>query len=64
VFLSLGHDLFDSLLVTVLTSRISLYIVTLAQSIDVVRDFLLVTSGNGVMTKTDGTTLKPRASCG
>jgi hypothetical protein len=30
---------------------ISLYIVTLAQSIDVVRDFLLVTSGNGVMTK-------------
>jgi hypothetical protein len=43
---------------------ISLYIVTLAQSIDVVRDFLLVTSGNGVMTKTDGTALKPRASCG
>jgi hypothetical protein len=27
-------------------------------------DFLLVTSGNGVMTKTDGIALKPRASCG
>jgi hypothetical protein len=30
---------------------ISLYIITLAQSICVVRDFLLVMSGNGVMTK-------------
>jgi hypothetical protein len=43
---------------------ISLYIVTLAQSNCVVRDFLLVTSSNGVMTKTDGTALKPRASYG
>jgi hypothetical protein len=41
-----------------------LYIVALAQSSSVVRDFLLVTSGNGVMTKTDGTAIKPRASCG
>jgi hypothetical protein len=41
-----------------------LYIVTLAQSIDVAWDLLLVTSGNGVMTKTDGTAMKPRASCG
>jgi hypothetical protein len=41
-----------------------LYIVTLAQSIGVARDSLLVTSGNGVMTKTDGTAMKPRASCG
>jgi hypothetical protein len=41
-----------------------LYIVTLAQSIGVTRDFLLVTSGNGVMTKIGGTALKPRASCG
>jgi hypothetical protein len=43
---------------------ISLYIVTLTQSISVTRDFLLVTSSNGVMTKTDGTAMKPRASCG
>jgi hypothetical protein len=43
---------------------ISMYIVTLAQSISVTRDFLLVTSGNGVMTKTDGTVMKLRASCG
>jgi hypothetical protein len=40
-----------------------LYIVTLAQSIGVARDFLLVTSSNGVMTKTDGVVTKPRASC-
>jgi hypothetical protein len=40
-----------------------LYIVTLTQSISVTRDFLLVTSGNGVMTKTDGTAMKLRASC-
>jgi hypothetical protein len=64
LFISSGHDLFGSLLVTVLTGRVSSYIATLAQSIDVVRDFLLVMSGNGVMTKTDGTALKPRASCG
>jgi hypothetical protein len=31
-----------------------LYIVILDQSICVVRDFLLVMSGNGVMTKTSG----------
>jgi hypothetical protein len=43
---------------------ISLYIVTLAQSICVAWDFLLVTSGNGVITKTDGAATKPRASCG
>jgi hypothetical protein len=41
-----------------------LYIITLAQSICVVRDFLLVMSGNGVMTKTGGAVTKPRASCG
>jgi hypothetical protein len=41
-----------------------LYIVTLAQSIGVTQGFLLVMSGNGVMTKTDGATPKPRASCG
>jgi hypothetical protein len=41
-----------------------LYIVTLAQSSYVVQDFLLVTSGNGVMTKIDGTAIKPRASYG
>jgi hypothetical protein len=41
-----------------------LYIVTLAQSIGVARDFLLVMSGNGVMTKTDGAATKPGASCG
>jgi hypothetical protein len=40
-----------------------LYIVTLAQSIGVAQDFLLVTYGNGVMTKTDGAVAKPRASC-
>jgi hypothetical protein len=33
------------------------------QSIGVARDFLLVTSSNGVMTKTDGAVTKPRASC-
>ena len=43
---------------------ISLYIVTLAQSIGVAQDFLLVTFGNGVVTKTDGAVTKPRASCG
>jgi hypothetical protein len=41
-----------------------LYIITLAQSICVVRDFLLVMSSNGVMTKTGGAVTKPRASCG
>jgi hypothetical protein len=60
---SSGHDLFGPLLVTVLTGRISLYIVTLAQSIGVARDFLLVTSGNGIMTKIDGAATKARASC-
>jgi hypothetical protein len=40
-----------------------LYIVTLAQSIGVARDFLLVTSGNGVMTKLDDVVTKPRAFC-
>jgi hypothetical protein len=64
LFISWGHNLFGSLLVTVLTGRVSLYIVTLAQSIGVAWDFLLVTSGNGVVTKTDGATTKPRASCG
>jgi hypothetical protein len=39
------------------------YIVILAQPIGVARDFLLVTSGNGVMTKTDGAATKSRASC-
>jgi hypothetical protein len=63
LFISSGHDLFGSLLVTVLTDRVSLYIVTLAQSNGVARDFLLVTSSNGVMTKTDGTVTTPRASC-
>jgi hypothetical protein len=42
---------------------ISLYIVTLAQFICVVWDFLLVMFGNGVMTTTDGAVTKPRASC-
>jgi hypothetical protein len=64
LFISLGHDLFDSLLVTVLTGRVSLYIVTLAKSISVARDFLLVMSGNGAMTKTDGAMTKPRAFYG
>jgi hypothetical protein len=40
-----------------------LYIVTLVQSIGVARDILLVMSGNGVMTKTDGAMTKPRAFC-
>jgi hypothetical protein len=40
-----------------------LYIVTLAQSICVARDFLLVMSGNGVMIKTGGAVTKPRAFC-
>jgi hypothetical protein len=64
LFISSGRDLFDSLLVTILTGRVSLYIVTLAQSIGVAWGFLLVTSGNGVVTKTDGAATKPRASCG
>jgi hypothetical protein len=46
-----------------LIGRVSLYIVTLAQSIGAARDFLLVTSGNGVMTKTDGATTRLRAFC-
>jgi hypothetical protein len=41
-----------------------LYIVTLAQSACDARDFLLVMSDNGVMTKTDGAVTKSRASCG
>jgi hypothetical protein len=36
LFTSSGHDLFGSLLVIVLTGRVSLYIVTLAQFICVV----------------------------
>jgi hypothetical protein len=42
---------------------ISLYIVILDQSICVARDLLLVTSSNGVMTKTNGAATRPRASC-
>jgi hypothetical protein len=41
-----------------------LYIAILAQSICDAWDFLLVTSGNGVVTKTDGAATKPRASYG
>jgi hypothetical protein len=63
LFSSSGHDLFGSLLVTVLTGRVFSYIAILAQSNCVTRDFLLVTSSNGVMTKTDGVVTKPRASC-
>jgi hypothetical protein len=63
LFISSGHNLFGSLLVTVLTGRVSLYIITLAQSIYVVRDFLLVMFDNGVMTKTGGAVTKPRAFC-
>jgi hypothetical protein len=63
MFISSGHDLFGSLLVTILIGRVSLYIVTLAQSSCVVRDFLLVMSGNGVMTKTNGAATKPGAFC-
>jgi hypothetical protein len=59
----LGHDLFVSLLVTILTGGVSFYIVILAQSSCVARDFSLVTSGNGVMTKTDGAAMRLRASC-
>jgi hypothetical protein len=51
LFISSGHDLFDSLLVTVLTGRVFSYIAILAQSNCVARDFLLITSSNGVMTK-------------
>jgi hypothetical protein len=40
-----------------------LYIVILAQYICAAWDFLLITSGNGVMTKIDGAATKPRASC-
>jgi hypothetical protein len=40
-----------------------LYIVILAQSICVVWDFLLVMSGNDVMTKSGGAMTKPRAFC-
>jgi hypothetical protein len=40
---------------------ISLYIVTLTQFICVAWDFLLVMSRNGVMTKTGGAVMKPRA---
>jgi hypothetical protein len=63
LFISSGHDLFDTLLVTVLTGRVSLYIVTLTQFICVAWDFLLVMSDNGVMTKTSGAVTKPRAFC-
>jgi hypothetical protein len=63
LFISSGHHLFGSLLVIILTGGVSLYIVILAQSICAARDFLLVTSNNGVMTKTDGALMKPRASC-
>jgi hypothetical protein len=63
VFISSGHDLFGSLLVTILTSRVSLYIVTLAQSIGVARDFLLVMSGIGVISKIEDTATKPGAFC-
>jgi hypothetical protein len=38
--------------------------VILAQSSCVVRDFLLDTSSNGVVTKIGGAAMKPRASCG
>jgi hypothetical protein len=41
-----------------------LYIFTIAQTNGVARDFLLVTSGNAVVTKTDGAATKPRVSCG
>ena len=41
-----------------------MYIVTLAYSNGVARDFLLVMPGNGVMTKIGDTALKPRASGG
>jgi hypothetical protein len=61
LFISSGHDLFGSLVVTVLIGGVSLYIVTIAQSIGVARDFLLVMSGNGVMTKLDDVATKPRA---
>jgi hypothetical protein len=64
LFLLSGHYLFGSLLVIILTGGVSLYIVTLDQSSCVARDFLLVTSGNGVVTKTDGAATKSRASCG
>jgi hypothetical protein len=40
-----------------------LYIVTLVQFICVMRDFLLVMYGNGVMAKTGGVVTKPRAFC-
>jgi hypothetical protein len=40
-----------------------LYIVILAQYICVAWDFLLITLGNDVMTKTDGAATRPRASC-
>jgi hypothetical protein len=51
LFISSGHDLFGSLLVTVLTGRVFSYIAILAQFNCVAQDFLLVTSSNGVMTK-------------
>jgi hypothetical protein len=61
MFSSSGHDLFGSLLVTIFTGGVSLVYYHLAQSICVVRDFLLVLSDNGVMTKTGGAVTKPRA---
>ena len=64
LFISSGHDLFDSLLVTVLIGRVFSYIAILAQSIGAARDFLLVMSGIGVMTKINDAASKPRASCG
>jgi hypothetical protein len=64
LFISSGHDLFDFLLVIILTGRVSLYIFTLTQSICITWDFLLVMSGNAIMIKTEGAATKPRASCG
>jgi hypothetical protein len=64
LFISSGHDLFGSLLVTIHTGGVSLCILSpLPKSNCVVRDFLLVLSDNGVMTKTGGAVMKPRAFC-
>jgi hypothetical protein len=63
LFISKGHDLFGFLLVIILTGGVSFLYCHLAQFIYVILDSLLITSCNGVMTKTDGATTRPRASC-
>jgi hypothetical protein len=62
--ISSSHDLFGSLLVTILTGGVSLCTLSPLPNSFVSREiFLLVMSDNGVMTKTSGAMTKPRAFC-